>query len=107
MKGNYIITPYIVGLMQKKIPFLVFYDNEQLLEGDEVQEWLDNQSIFGDGILAAAERNPYMIAHHVTDRNGRSGYYIKDTRSIYDLTIPDEIIQKGYDAVIKAKGESV
>ena len=107
MKGNYIITPYIVELMQNKIPFMVFYDNRQLLEGDEVQNWIDHQSIFGDGILVAAEKTPYMIGHHITDKNGRSGYCIKDTRSIYSLMIPDEIIQKGYDAVMKAKGESV
>ena len=99
MCGEYIISPYIVELMQGKIPFLVFYDNKQLFEGGEVEEYLDNVSRYGLGLLENAKRNPYMIGHWIEDKNRNTGYFLKDVRSLYSMLIPDEIIEQGYEMV--------
>lgn len=100
--GEYFITPYIVELMQGKVPFMVFYDNHQLLEGDEIEEW--NQ---------AHEHEPYyfweparMLGHHITDKHGYTGYVLKDIRCVEDLKIPDEIISKGYAEVLRGCQEA-
>jgi hypothetical protein len=100
-KGKYFITPYIVELMTAKVPFLIFYNNPQLLEGDEVQEWIDDQDLFGDGLMNAIYKDPYMIGRHITTRKG-SGYVLKDTRVVSDVKIPDEIIKQGYISVVKS-----
>ncbi len=96
--GEYFISPYIVGLMQGKIPFMVFYDNHQLLEDDEVEEW-NNEN----GLL---DPTPRMLGHHITDKHGKSGYVLKDNRVLEDVTIPDEIIMRGYHEVIKSAKEA-
>lgn len=98
-REKYIITPYIVELMQGRVPFMVFHDNHQLLEGDEVAEWINNASINGDGLLNEAAKTPYMIGRWITDKHGRSGYAIKNTNGSLTLTIPDAVIFQGYEAV--------
>ena len=105
MREKYIISPYIVELMQNKIPFMIFFDNHQLLEGDEVEEWINNASINGNGLLIEAAKNPYMNGHHVVI-NGIGGYALKNTNGSMTLTIPDEVIKQGYEAVKKNAKEN-
>ncbi len=100
--GEYFITPYIVELMQGKVPFMVFYDNHQLLEGDEIEEW--NQA--HEHELYYLWKPERMLARHIIDKHGRSGYVLKDNRCIEDLTIPDEIIMGGYAEVLESCKEA-
>ena len=103
-KGKYFMSPYLVELMQNKVPFMVFYDNHQLLEGGEVSDWIEDQAINGDGLLATAEKYPYMIAHHYNGKHG-SGYVLKDIRVIYDVCINDSLINQGYEAIMESFDE--
>ena len=41
-----LITPYMYNLMENHTPFLLFYDNGQLLEGDEVADYERNKSCY-------------------------------------------------------------
>ena len=84
--GEYVITPYIVRLMKEKQDFVVFYDNGLVLLRDEFYEWQNNHPI------VSPDKNIHMNATHLKDRNGRTGYLLKDPRVLRSLTIPDELI---------------
>ena len=100
-REKYILSPYIVELMQGKVPFAVFHADHRILEGDEIDEYNAKSNI---GLVDLGYLNPRMMGHHFTDKNGQSGYVLKNTNGLYDLTIPDEIINQGYEAV-KAKAK--
>ena len=91
-REKYILTPYIVELMQEKIPFMVFHDNYQILEGDEIDAW--------NVLHGLLDPTPRMIGHWIEDKHGRTGYAIKNIHDGFlTLTIPDEIIMEGYESV--------
>ena len=90
-REKYILSPYIVELMQGKVPFMVFHDNYQILEGDEVDEWNIAHGL--------TDPTPRMLGHHITDKHGREGYVLNNSNGLLTLTIPDEVIRHGYEAV--------
>ena len=91
--GEYIITPYIVELMKRKENFAAFYEDGLVLVSDEYDQWYE-------GHHGVSDDYPRMMAKHITDRKGYSGYVLHDMRVLVDLTIPDEMITD-YESVVK------
>lgn len=98
MREKYILSPYIVELMQGKVPFMVFFDDNLILEGEEIDEWNANHCL--------SDPTPRMLGHHFVSKTKRSGYVLVNANGLYDITIPDEIISQGYEAVKKNAKEN-
>lgn len=93
MNGKYYLSKPIVELMQKQVPFMFLYESQTLLVGNECDKWNEK-----NGLMSPI---PRMIGSHHFDKHGRSGYVFKDTRVIEDVTIPDDIIMRGYDDLVR------
>ena len=89
-----LFTEYIYSLMKQKKEVMVFPDNNQILIGDEIDEW--NKE---NGILNTTER---LIYHSFTD-----GYVISHTESITNVMVPIGLLEKNYDDFIKQCEEDV
>lgn len=49
-KNMILLTPYMVSLIKNCTPFIVFYNNDQLLEGSEVYEYEKSNPVLKGGL---------------------------------------------------------
>lgn len=90
-----LFTEYIYSLMKQKNDFMVFQDNNQILIGEEIDEWC-----IVNGIINPTER---LIYHYLHD----DGYVISYTEAITNVTVPIGLLEKSYDDFIKQCEEDV
>lgn len=81
-KLSEIITPYTYGLIKNEKPFMVFTDNLNVLEGEEIDEW--NRM---NGVL---DNTPRVVGHKTTTRRGEPIYVIHHVNDISSIVIPME-----------------
>ena len=81
-KLDEIITPYTFGLIKNGSPFMVFTDNLQILEGDEIDKW--------NRINGLTDNTPRVVGHKTTARGGEPIYVIHHVNDISSLIIPME-----------------
>ena len=81
-KLDEIITPYTFGLIKNGNPFMVFTDNLQILEGDEIDKW--------NRINGLTDNTPRVVGHKTTARGGEPIYVIHHVNDISSVIIPME-----------------
>lgn len=81
-KLDEIITPYTFDLIKNGSPFMVFTDNLQILEGDEIDEW--------NRINGLTDNTPRVVGHKTTAREGEPIYVIHHVNDISSVIIPME-----------------
>ena len=81
-KLDEIITPYTFGLIKNGSPFMVFTDNLQILEGDEIDKW--------NRINGLTDNTPRVVGHKTTARGGEPIYVIHHVNDISSVIIPME-----------------
>ncbi len=99
--GLYAITPEIVDAMKEKKSFMVIFEGFEQgnVRGRLVWDISGWNEVHGLGNFPRR-----MLAHHINAKNA-SGYVLKDTGVATDLTVPDDIIQQGYDVIVKSISE--
>lgn len=81
-----VFTEYVLNEVLKKRKFAtIFCDNEQILIGEEAEEWIDKHDFMN-------EKTNRIILKPVNDRNGIKGYSIKHFGDMSNLLIPQDII---------------
>ena len=83
-----LFTEYIYSLMKQKKDFMVFTDNNQVLIGHEICEWINV-----NGILNSTER----VLYHLVS----NGYVVHYTEAITSVTVPFGLLEKNYEDFIK------